>query len=174
MIWSIINLTPISVYCYSHLEIKFFYIFLAVSSIAVFLNNRFLDKIQIGKSVKIYKVLGVPYINRIAQNGVIINNYIKRKYPSHKIVSNKKDSISSLINQTYMFEKFHLILFLFFCFTFIYALAASNYIWAVIILFTNVAYNIYPNLLQQYIRIKLTLFKMKMPESVVENKVVNG
>ena len=164
MIWSIINLTPISVYCYSHLEIKFFYIFLAASSIAIFLKNRFMDKMQIGKSVKIYKLLGVPYINRVAQNGVIINNFIKRKFPDHKIVSNKKDSISRLIIQTYIFEKFHLILFLFYCFTFIYAVANSHYFWAVVLLLTNVAYNIYPNLLQQYIRIKLTLFKMRLPE----------
>ena len=162
LIWSVLSLAPISIYCFTLLNYQTFYIFLAASLLPVFLKNSFLDKLQIGKTLKIYKQLGVPLINKIAQNGVIINNLIKRKFPDHKVVTSKKSSVAGLITRTYIFEKFHLILFLFFSLTIIYAFLKSHWGWACIILLTNIAYNIYPNLLQQYIRLKLILFGKKL------------
>jgi hypothetical protein len=161
LIWSILSLTPISIYCFTLLDSKIICIFFAVSLIPIFLKNSFLDKLQIGKTIKIYKQIGVHLINKVAQNGVVINNLIKRKYPDHKIVTNKKSSIAGLISQTYIFEKFHFVLFLFFSLTITYAFIKGHLTWACIILLTNVAYNIYPNLLQQYIRLKLILFDKK-------------
>jgi len=92
---------------------------------------------------------------------------LKRKFPEYKVVTNKESSITRLINQTYMFEKFHLILFVFFCLATVYAIVESHVCWTFIISLTNIAYNIYPNLLQQYIRLKLaqknlTLSKVKL------------
>ena len=160
--WSILNLTPVSIYCFTLLDHKTCYIFLAVSLVPIFLKYSFLDKLQIGKTVKIYKQLGVHLINKVAQNGAIINNLVRRKFSDHKVVTSKRSSIAGLIGQTYIFEKFHLILFLFFSLTMIYAFIEGHLTWACIILLTNVAYNIYPNLLQQYIRIKLILFNKKI------------
>ena len=162
LIWSILNLTPITIYCFTILDYKTFYIFLIPSLIPMFFRNSFIDKLQIGKTVRFYKRLGVHLINQVAQNGVIINRLIKRKFPEHKVVTNNKSSIAGLNNQTYIFEKFHLILFLFFSLTTIFAFAKGHLIWACVILLTNVAYNIYPNLLQQYIRLKLILFNKKI------------
>ena len=167
LIWSILNLTPIVIYCFTLLDLKTLYVFLTVSLIPIFLKNSFLNKLQIGKTVKIYKQLRVHLINKVAQNGVIINNVIKRKFPDHRIVTVNRSSIAGLISQTYLFEKFHLILFLFFSLTISYAFIKGHVIWAFIMLFTNVAYNIYPNLLQQYIRLKLTLFKKKINQNSV-------
>jgi hypothetical protein len=162
VIWSVLNLTPISIYCFTLLKSELFYIFLTVSLIPIFLKNSFVDKLQIGKTIRIYKQLGVHHVNKVAQNGVIINNLIKRKFPDHKVVTTRKSSVSGLIAQTYIFEKFHLILFLFFSLAFITAFLKGHWTWAVVILFTNIAYNIYPNLLQQYIRLKLILFTKKL------------
>ncbi|UKT64478.1 hypothetical protein [Pedobacter mucosus] len=159
LVWSIINLTPISIYCYNHLDQKIFYIFLGTSFIPIFFKNVFLDSFKIGKTTAVYKKLGVHFINKFAQNGQIINALVKKKYPNHKIIAIQKLSISKLINQTYIFEKFHLILFLFYSFTMVEAIINSRLTWALIIVLTNIVYNIYPNLLQQYIRIKLTKFK---------------
>ena len=93
LIWSIINLTPISIYCFNLLDYKIFYIFMAISFIPIFLKNSFLNTIQIRNTVKIYKQLGVHLVNKVAQNGVIINKIIKRKFPDHKVVTNKKSSL---------------------------------------------------------------------------------
>lgn len=162
LIWSILNLTPIAIYCFTLPDHKTLYIFLAVSLIPVFFKKSFLDKLQIGKTVKIYKRLGVHLVNHVTQNGVIVNKLIKRKFPDHKVVTNKKSSVAALINQTYLFEKFHLIFFLFFSLTIAYAFSKGHLKWACIILISNAVYNIYPNLLQQYIRLKLRLFSNKI------------
>lgn len=158
LIWSILNLAPISIFCFTLLNHKILYIFLPLSLIPLFLRNSFLDRLQVGKTTAIYIKLGVPLVNKVAQNGEIINRIIKRKFPGYKFVTNKKSSISRLIAQTYVFEKFHLILFIFFALIFVYALVHRYVAWASLMFLTNIAYNVYPNLLQQYIRLKLRLF----------------
>ena len=163
LIWSILNLTPILVFCFTLIELRLIYIFLALSFIPAFLKNSFIDKLQIGKTTKTYTKLGVHLIKKVSQNGDIINALLRKKFPEHKILTSDKKSISALISQTYVFEKFHLILFVFFSLIIIYSIVNEHWIWAFAILLTNIAYNLYPNFLQQYIRLKLSLFeKMKM------------
>jgi hypothetical protein len=161
MIWSILSLGPISYYCFTFVSYQTLFIFLTVSLIPMFFKRPFIDKLQMGKTIGIYKKLRVHLISKVTQNGAIINNLIKRKFPDHKIVTPKKTSIAGVISQTYMFEKFHLILFLFFSLTIIFALLKGHLLWAIIMVMTNIVYNIYPSLLQQYIRLKLILFSKK-------------
>jgi Glycosyl-4,4'-diaponeurosporenoate acyltransferase len=165
LIWSVLNLTPILVFFFTLIELRLIYIFLALSFIPAFLKNSIIDKLQIGKTTRTYKKLGVHLIKKVSQNGDIINALLKKKFPEHKILANRKKSISALINQTNVFEKFHLILFLFFSLIVIYSIINEYWIWAFTILFTSIAYNVYPNFLQQYIRLKLSLFeKTKMEQ----------
>ena len=65
LIWSILNLTPISIFCFTLISHKVLYIFLALSLVPIFLKNSFLDKLQIGKTTTIYTKLGVHIINRV-------------------------------------------------------------------------------------------------------------
>lgn len=162
LIWSIIHLTPIVIFCFTRIEPSLVYIFLCISLVPVFLKNSLIDRLQAGKTTAFYKKIGVPVINKVAQNGDIINSLLKKKFPDHKTVTHDPSSIARLINQTYVFEKFHLVLFLFFSLVIIYSLLNSYWCWALVIFVTNLAYNIYPNFLQQYIRLKLRLFKKRM------------
>jgi hypothetical protein len=157
LIWSIINLTPIVIYCFTNISTNYIYCFLVISTPPIFLNKSMIDTLQIVKSPTAYKKLGVLWINKVTQNGELINKLINKRYPGYKAVTTKKSSISGLISQTYMFEKFHLVLFLFFTSTIVYSLMDNHIIWACIIIMTNIIYNIYPILLQQYIRLKLRL-----------------
>lgn len=59
------------------------------------------------------------------------------------------------IRDTYVYEKFHFLLFVFFTLSMVYALAKGYWGWAAVLGVTNLLYNVYPNLLQQYIRLKL-------------------
>ena len=116
LVWSVINLVPITIY-YIHLPSQtMLYLFLIFSLIPIFLPIKIVDKIQLSSSAKIYKRLGVHLVSKVSQNGEIINRLVKRKYPDHKIVAFNKRSIAGLISQTYMFEKFHLCAFHFFYF----------------------------------------------------------
>lgn len=155
LLWSILNLVPISVFCYNLISLPLLFIFLAISFIPTIFPRSVLDGIQIANNPAIYKRLGVHWVNKVTQNGEIINRLIRRKFPKHKAVARNKTSINTLISKTYMFEKFHLLLFVFFSLVMIYALVKGYYLWAGIMLLTNIVYNVYPNLLQQYIRLKL-------------------
>lgn len=162
LIWSLLNLIPISIFCYTLVNLKLFYIFLIVSIVPIFLPNSFFDKIQIGNTTSIYKKLGVHIINKVSQNGNIINGLIRRKFPDYKLINFQSSSINRLLKQTYIFEKFHFIMFLFFCLVTVYAITKNYFGWAIAISIANLAYNIYPNLLQQYIRLKLQVYVKRL------------
>jgi hypothetical protein len=161
LIWSIINLVPISVFCYSLLDPPLFYVFVIASLAPIFFPNSFFDKMQLGKTLEIYKKLGVGVVNKLSQNGDIINRLVRKRFPDYRVIRHNKSSINKLVQQTSVFEKFHFFMFLFFTFTTVYAISKNYFGWAVVIILTNLLYNIYPNLLQQYIRLKLKLNDQK-------------
>ena len=163
IVWSVLNLVPISIYCYNRLNHRSLYLFIALSIIPGFLPNSFYDRLQIGRTTRIYRKLGVGFVNKLAQNGTIINRMIKKKFPGYKMIIRERSSINKLLQQTYMFEKFHFIMFVLFGLLTSHALIHNHLWWAIIITITNVLYNIYPNLLQQYVRLKLRLSKKLKP-----------
>lgn len=155
MFWSVLNLVPISVFCYEIMSLRLFYILLFTTLLTLLLPKKFFNNIQIGKTALVYEKLGVKFINKFTQNGSIVNRLVRRKFPQHKIVSNTTRSAHKLLQQTYMFEKFHFAMFVFFTIAAVYAFTLKHVWWGIIISVSNVIYNVYPNLLQQYVRIRL-------------------
>src|SRR6185369_3887693 len=84
--WSVLNLVPISIYCYNRVDHRSLYLFIAIGVIPVFFPNSFYDRIQIGKTARIYKRLGVGFVNKLAQNGTIINRMVRKKFPGFKMI----------------------------------------------------------------------------------------
>ena len=164
LLWTALFLIPITVFCYTFIPPKMTYTLLGVSLIPIFFSNSFFDRIQLSKNSHWYRRIGVTYINTFAQNGSLLNKILRRKYPNFKVVSKTKASIKKQYYQTYFFEKFHFSLFLFFTIVTIYAGIQGHFYWVLALTISNLLYNIYPNLLQQYIRVKL--------KSVVTNKNV--
>ena len=161
VIWSVLNLMPISLFCYHHVSLTWLFGFIGLSLLPIFLPNSFFDKIQAGKTTAFYKKLGVDKVNKVTQNGSIVHKLIRKKYPSYKAITYERTILLKRFRQTYFYEKFHFIFFVFFTLTTIYALYHSYWQWAVVLFVTNLIYNIYPNLLQQYIRLKLKVFNPK-------------
>ena len=159
VVWSVLNLVPISIYCYQNVPRQLLYIFIAASLIPGFFPNSFFNRIQVGRTTRIYKRLGVGWVNKLAQNGTIINHLVRKKFPDYKMITKQRSSIHKLLQQTYMLEKFHFIMFVFFILLTSYALVKYHFWWAIVITVSNLFYNIYPNLLLQYVRVKLMLYK---------------
>lgn len=153
IIWSVICLIPISVFCYTRMDTKIFYSFLVLSILTLLLPKSFFHLLQFGKTISFYKKSGVIFINKFTQNGTVINKIIRKEFPQYRVVS--KRNISKMISQSYMFEKFHFSLFSFFILTTLYALLQKSFVWVLIFITTNIIYNMYPILLQQYIRMKI-------------------
>ena len=155
LLWTALFLIPITIFCDIFITPKMTYSLLGVSLIPILFPNSFFDSIQLSKNAHWYRRMGVKYINTFAQHGTVLNEILRKKYPNYKVVSRTRASIKKQYYQTYFFEKFHFSLFLFFTMVTIYAGIQDHFHWVLILVISNLLYNIYPNLLQQYIRVKL-------------------
>ena len=162
VLWSVINLVPLSLFCYSLLPLPTLYFFIGISLVPFFLPNSFIDKVQLGRTAAVYKRLGVGIVNKISQNGVIVNRLMRKKFPDYKMLYYQRTSIHKLVQQTYAFEKFHWVMAVFFVLVILFAITINYWGWALLLMVNNLLYNVYPNLLQQYIRVKLVLHQQKL------------
>ena len=113
--------------------------------------------IPISKDLRIYKKLGVNKFKRFSSNGDLINRRIRKRYPTYRNVINL-ESVNERINETYTIERGHTVLFVFFLLTNIYVFWTNSIVTGVVLLLGNVVFNFYPNLLQQYNRIRYEKF----------------
>ena len=134
-------------------DLKWLFILLAVSMLAGFLPNAFFDAIQLGQTTAIYKKIGIRFVKKYTQDGDLINRLIRRKFPRYRVFDGN-GSIQKHLAKAYAMEKIHFIMFLFFLLTSIYALARGHVWWAIFITMNNLAFNLYPNFLQQYNRLR--------------------
>ena len=134
-------------------EWQWLVIFIAISFLVSRLPRSFYDRFQISKDVRIYKTLGVDHFKRFSTNGDFINKRIRKEYPNHRNVTNVETAKDKL-NETYVIERSHTVLFVFCLLTNVYALWANSIGTAIILFIGNIVFNYYPNLLQQYNRIR--------------------
>ena len=164
LLWSLINLLPIGWFCYSFLPHKLLYVFLGISFTAYLLPKSFYNTIQV-KNLSVLKKTGVTLAQRYAQNGTIINRIIRKKIPGYKTVYDKR-TMEAQYKKTYEFEKFHFLALLFFLLTTVFAFITSYYLWSLMLIVTNIIYNVYPILLQHYTRLRITSLLKRANESL--------
>jgi len=158
LFWSVLSLFPIYVYCDAYVRPFWLYAAGAISVVVLFLPRKLLNKMQVSNNPAVYHRLGVHWVNQFTQNGAFINRLIRRWYPHYKVVNNTRQAAQLHYRKTYMYERFHYLLLSFFTCITLYALLQQQFTWAFIVLLTNILYNIYPVLLQQYVRLKLAPF----------------
>ena len=166
LFWSLLCLAPLYIFCDRHLSLKLIYWFAFLSMLTIFITGWVLDRLQFSQSRSFYKRIGIETINRFAQRGDWVNKMLKKKYPDYKAITPERATIRRLIGQTYMFEKFHLMMFFIFLLVTIYALLNSFWIWVIVLAMANLIYNVFPNLLQQYVRIRMKEFLAKSQKPV--------
>lgn len=136
-------------------EFKWLIVFVVISYLVSRLPKTFYDRFQISTDLNVYKKLGVDKFKKLSTNGDLINRRIRKKYPTHRNVTNY-ETIKEKLNETYTIEKSHTVLFIFCLLTNIYAFWTNSIGTAIILLIGNILFNYYPNLLQQYNRIRYT------------------
>jgi len=154
MFWSVVNLFPLSWFCYRWMEPKWLYFFIAISLLSGFLPASFYYAMQLGKTTSVYKKIGIRFIKKFTQDGDFVNRLIRSKFPEYRLVDSKS-SVKRQFKKAFLNERFHFIMLSFFLLTTFYALVHGYIWWVVILTVTNIIYNIYPIFLQQYLRIRL-------------------
>lgn len=153
--WSLIGFAPVFIYCYQQLRIEKLIAFTVLAFIPIFLPRAWLQKLQLSNERGWYERLGIHHINKWTQNGTLIKRKLARQFGTQPRRIQNRRSIEGLISQTYMFERFHWMLFIIFSSVMIDAFFRGHLVWGWLILITNLVYNVCPNLLQQYLRLRL-------------------
>lgn len=158
--WTIISFIPV-IYFWIGMNTTWLYVFVLFSLGLVLMPVRFISLFQLSNSNKFYERLGVRFIQRFVQNGTYINQSIRKNNSGYKLIKDRAQA-QRYLNTIQMYERYHLICFLFFGLTLIYAVIKQQYLVGALIFLANVIYNICPLLLQQYNRLrvmKLNLLK---------------
>lgn len=152
--WSVAGFLPISIFCYQYVARPWLYGLLAASLLVYAVPVAWFRYWQLSSGPARYRRLGVPLVNELTQHGGLVNGWLRRRYPHYRHVRGRA-SLRALVSTSYQQERFHLALLLFFGFISLYAAAWGYADWALLILATNVGYNLYPIWLQQYLRVRL-------------------
>jgi hypothetical protein len=152
--WSLLAFAPVSIFCFRFMERAWLWTFLAASGIGFIMPASLLTYLALSSTVTTYRRLGVHWANHFVQHGTFINRWVRRRYPEYQRMRFRK-WIPHLLQSTYVQERFHWMVLLFFLLSSLYAVAHGHPVWAVLITIINVVYNLYPIWLQQYIRVRL-------------------
>ena len=158
--WSLLAFAPVSIFCYRFMERAWLWAFVVASVIALMVPASTLRYLELSSTVTTYRKLGVHWVNHFVQHGILINHLLRRKYPEYGRMHSRAGT-ASLLQSTYVQERFHWTTLLFFLLTSLYGITHGYPGWALLITIANVVYNLYPIWLQQYIRVRLSRSRSK-------------
>jgi hypothetical protein len=152
--WSAVSFLPISLFCYQRMDRVWLCVFGAASLLAYVLPVSCLRRLELSSKPDVYRRLRVHWVNRFVQHGTLVNRLLRQRNPRYRRIRSRAAALS-LVRATYHQERFHWAIFLLFLLSSIYAVVNSYAGWALLIMLSNVIYNLYPIWLQQYIRMRL-------------------
>jgi len=156
--WSVLAFAPMSVFCYRFMRRPWLSAFVVVSLLPLMVTTSTLRFLELSSTVVTYRKLGVHWVNHFVQHGTLINNLLRQKYPEYGRMRYRTRT-ASLMQSTYIQERFHWAVLLFFLLASLYGIAHGQLGWALLITIINVVFNLYPIWLQQYIRVRLNRFR---------------
>ena len=151
--WTVLCFIPVLTYWFGNYTC-WLYIFFLFSLIFALLPGVVFRRFQLSRNRKFYERLGVKFIRQFVQNGTFVNRAIRKNNPEYKLIKDRTQA-RQYLNTINMYERYHLLCFIFFALTFIHSLINQRYITAVLILVVNVIYDVYPILIQQYNKLRV-------------------
>ena len=152
--WSLLAFAPVSIFCSRFMEQAWLWAFVVASLMALMVPASKLRYLELSSTATAYRKLGVHRVNSLVQHGTLINHLLRRRYPEYRSMLSRSRT-TYLLQSTYVQERFHWAVLLFFLLSSLYGITQGYPGWALLITITNVFYNLYPIWLQQYIRVRL-------------------
>jgi hypothetical protein len=106
---------------------------------------------------KFYPRLGLRWFRYFATDGDLVNQLLRRLQPSYRVVVNR-ESLQNHLEGTYSNERWHLAFLIAGTLTVIHALATHQYSFGILLILTNVVFNLLPIFHQRYKRARLRRF----------------
>lgn len=149
--WTILCFIPVIICWYTANSLAPCYWFLALSLLCLFIPSRLL---QLSNNPVFYTRAGIKFFRRFVQNGDYANRLIRKNKPEYTLIKSKRGALA-YTKTLAMYQAYHLCCLVFFMLTMVYALINKYYLLGFMILLSNVVYNVYPVLLQQYNRARI-------------------
>jgi Glycosyl-4,4'-diaponeurosporenoate acyltransferase len=148
------NWTSAYIFCYRYMGRAWLWAFVAASLIAFVVPACKLSYLELSSTVTTYRKLRVHWVNHFVQHGSLINHFLRQRYPEYRRTRSRAWT-ANLLQSTYLQERFHWTVLLFFLLSSLYGISRGYPGWALLITIINVLYNLYPIWSQQYIRVRL-------------------
>ncbi|WP_121812327.1 glycosyl-4,4'-diaponeurosporenoate acyltransferase CrtO family protein [Mucilaginibacter kameinonensis] len=152
--WTILGFAAVVAYWVSAGLSALFYLFLIASIIPAILPQKVADHLQLSSNTKFYERFGIRFIRKFVQHGDFANRLERRNDPQYRVM--RQSAIpASYLKTVMMYERYHLMCFIFFLLTSVIAVIKGYYLQFLLITISNIFYNFYPMLLQQYNRVRI-------------------
>lgn len=152
--WTALCCAPVLVLWIWHYQQRLFFGQLLLSSTVLLLPESVWRRFQITRDKVFYERLGVRAAQALTQNGKLINQISGPSGKRGKVIKRRSD-LAIFRRQIAVYERYHLFGFVFFLSTMVTAIAKSQFGLATLILVSNIIYNVYPLLIQQYNRLRM-------------------
>jgi len=101
-----------------------------------------------------FELLGIRGFKRFVANGDLVNRQVRRHEPGYRMLDGRL-ALDDLVEATRIRERRHLVLLLMGGASSGYAVGIGWYGWAVVLTMGNVVFNLYPVMLQRYLRARV-------------------
>lgn len=106
------------------------------------------------ESKEVYRRLGLRWFRYFATDGDLINRILRKIQPSYRVIHNRASLLKHL-DGTYSNERWHLAFFIAGTLTVSHAFYSNQYLLGLLILVTNLIFNLFPVFHQRYKRVRL-------------------
>jgi hypothetical protein len=152
--WTALCFLPVLVYWIPRGADIWLYGSAAFSIVSGLVPERFFKRLQISRRPRFYEKSGVRTIRKFVQHGDLINRLYRQQSPGYKITGDVR-RMKGYLKTIAMYERYHFMCCVFFLCTAIFGLSERRFLLALLIMVSNVLYNIFPIFLQQYNRIRI-------------------
>lgn len=126
-----------------------------VFSIIVFLfPGKWFEGLALSQNRKSYERLGLKFFRNFVQDGTLVNRYMKKRKKDFVLIRNRNEA-DIYLRTIAVRERFHYCCLALFSITSICALIDGRFGLGFLIVLSNILYNVYPILLQQYNRLRI-------------------
>jgi len=164
LFWTITCVIPLSWYWGVHFaenRSPWDLIITIILSLLVYLiPNKWLNSLNLSKQRKTYEKFGLKTFRYFVQDGTLVNRLQNRK-TNPRIIRNREQALKYL-KTIGIQERFHYCFLVLFSLTTLCAFFAARPILGLFILLSNILYNVYPILLQQYNRLRIDNFSQRL------------
>lgn len=130
------------------------YTIIVISILAYWIPDQWLSAITLGTKRQNYERIGIKIVLWLVQNGKLVSR-IEKVWSSKSKSNISFKRVAANLKTITIAERFHCSCFVFFGLSTVSALSIGKVRAALFITLWNILYNVYPILLQQYVRLRI-------------------